>query len=296
MSQETVISFIGVPYDGAATLGWPGARYAPEDVRKQLAWMRMRVQDGRIYWVDEDRAVPWRPEQLHDAGDAAVVPHDLMATLAAARKKTAEETRAGRIPAVVGGDDSILFPAVAGFHDATSGRIAVVHFDAHLDLLDESPTQGRFSQSSGMRRALELPRLAARHSVQVGTRNFNFPSSKRFIDDVGLTELPARAVRQRGTEWTLGRIREVTRGADHLFVAVDIDVLDPAHAPGVGWHEPGGLTSGDLIDMLVALAPDASGFCLNEVNPMTDHRSQTTILAANLVFQFAVAAAGRKGA
>jgi agmatinase len=296
MNREIVVSFIGVPYDGAATLGWPGARYAPDDVRRQLAWMRMRVEEGRIYWVDEDRAVSWRPEQLHDAGDAAVVPHDLMATLAAAREKTAAEARAGRIPAVVGGDDSILFPAVAGLHDATAGRIAVVHFDAHLDLLDESPMQGRFSQSSGMRRALELPRVAARHSIQIGTRNFNFPSSKRYIDEVGLTEMPARAVRQRGTVWALDRIREVTRGADHLFVAVDIDVLDPAHAPGVGWHEPGGLTSGDVIDMLVALAPDASGFCLNEVNPMTDHRSQTTILAANLVFQFAVAAAGRKGA
>jgi len=296
VSRETVVSFIGVPYDGAATLGWPGARYAPEDVRRQLAWMRMRVQEGRIYWVDEDREVSWSPEQLHDAGDAAVVPHDLMATLAAAREKTAAEARAGRIPAVVGGDDSILFPAVAGLHDATSGRIAVVHFDAHLDLLDESPMQGRFSQSSGMRRALELPRVAARHSIQIGTRNFNFPSSKRYLDEVGLTELPARALRQRGTMWALERVREVTHGADHLFVAVDIDVLDPAHAPGVGWHEPGGLTSGDLIDMLVALAPGADAFCLNEVNPMTDHRSQTTILAANLVFQFAVAAAGRKGA
>jgi agmatinase len=74
---------------------------------------------------------------------------------------------------------------------------------------------------------------------------------------------------------------------------VDIDVLDPAHAPGVGWHEPGGLTSRDLIDLLVELAPAAGGFALNEVNPMTDHRAQTGILAANLVFQFAVAAAGR---
>jgi formiminoglutamase/agmatinase len=83
------------------------------------------------------------------------------------------------------------------------------------------------------------------------------------------------------------------RGADHLFVAVDIDVLDPAHAPGVGWHEPGGLTSRELIDLLVELAPAAGGFALNEVNPMTDHRAQTSILAANLVFQFAVAAVSR---
>jgi hypothetical protein len=52
VSRETVVAFIGVPYDGAATLGWPGARYAPEEVRRQLAWMRMRVEDGRIYWVD----------------------------------------------------------------------------------------------------------------------------------------------------------------------------------------------------------------------------------------------------
>jgi arginase family enzyme len=296
VGRETTVAFIGVPYDGAATLGWPGARYAPEEVRRQLAWMRMRVQDGRLYWVDEEREIEWSPAQLHDAGDADVVPHDLMATLAAARAKTAAETRAGRIPAVVGGDDSILFPAVAGFHDATSGSVAIVHFDAHLDLMDDSPKQGRFSQSSGMRRALELPRVAARHSIQVGTRNFNFPSSKRFIDSVGLTEVPARAVRQRGVAWTLDRIREVTGGADHMFVAVDIDVLDPAHAPGVGWHEPGGLTSGDLIDMLVALAPEVDGFALNEVNPMTDHRAQTTILAANLVFQFAVAATARKHA
>ena len=177
-----IIALIGVPYDGAATLGWPGARYAPAEVRRHLTWMLNRVQGGQIYWVDEDRIVPFDLGQLHDAGDAAVVPHDLVATLAAARAKTAEETRNGRVPAVVGGDDSILFPAVAGFHDAVAGTVAIVHFDAHLDLMDESPAQGRYSHSSGMRRALELPRVDQRRCVQVGTRSFNFPSSKRFID------------------------------------------------------------------------------------------------------------------
>jgi len=293
VARDTVIAFIGVPYDGAATLGWPGARYAPAEVRRHLGWMSMRVQDGELYWIDEDRIVRFDPEQLVDAGDAAVVPHDLMGTLEAVRTKTRAETAAGRIPAVVGGDDSILFPAVAGFHDATTGSVAVVHFDAHLDLLDESPAQGRYSQSSGMRRALELPRVDARHSVQVGTRNFNFPSSKRFIDKVGLTELPAKAVLRHGVAWTLERIQEVVVGADHLFVSVDMDVLDPAHAPGVGWHEPGGLTSRELFDLVAALAPRTGGFALNEVNPMTDQRAQTSILAANLVFQFAVAAAWR---
>lgn len=293
MTYDTQIVFIGAPYDGAATLGRPGARYAPEEIRRHLGWMKMRVQQGAIYSVDDDRVVPFDPGQLVDAGDAPVVPHDLKATLDAVRAKTREETAPGRVPVVVGGDDSLLYPAVAGFHDAVTGTVAVVHFDAHLDLLDESPAQGRLSHSSGMRRALELDRVAARASVQVGTRNFNFPSSKRFIDEVGLTELPARVVLRQGTAWTLGRIRSVVAPADHLFVSVDMDALDPAHAPGVGWSEPGGLTSRELIDLVAGLAPATGGFALNEVNPLTDYRGETSILAANLIFQFAVAAVQR---
>src|SRR2546425_9712576 len=84
--------------------------------------------------------------------------------------------------------------------------------------MDESPAQGRYSHSSGMRRALELPRVDQRRCVQVGTRSFNFPSSKRFIDEIGLAELPARTVRRCGTEWTFARIGEITSGADHIFL------------------------------------------------------------------------------
>ena len=284
------LAFLGVPFDGAATLGWPGSRYAPDEIRRNLAWMRMRVEDGKIYWIDRDEVVAFDRESLEDAGDVAVTPHDLMATLAATRARVAELAGAGRVPIVVGGDDSILFPAVAGVHDAVAGSVGVVHFDAHLDLTDGNQAQGTHSQSSGMRRALELERVDPRRCVQIGTRNFNFPSSKRFIDSVGLTEIPAARVLRDGVPAALETVMAVAGGADHLFVSVDIDVLDPAHAPGVGWQEPGGLTTRQLLDFLVALAPRASGLALNEVNPMTDHRSQTSILAANLIFQFAVAA------
>lgn len=282
-------SFIGVPFDGAATLGWPGARYAPREVRSHLGWMTQRVEDGEIYWIDRDQIVPFDPAAFHDAGDVAVVPHDLMATIGATRAKVADERRAGRVPLVVGGDDSILFPAVAGVHDAVDGSVAVIHFDAHLDLLDRSDAQGTHSQSSGMRRALELERVDPRFCVQVGTRNFNFPSSKRFIDESGLTEIPASVVLSDPAA-ALERIESVIADADHVVVSIDIDVLDPAIAPGVGWQEPGGLTTRMLLDLVLPLAPRVDGLALNEVNPMTDSGSQTTILAANLVFQFVVAA------
>lgn len=283
------LALLGVPFDGAATLGWPGARYAPDEVRRNLGWMKMRVEDGAIYWIDRDQVIPFDPARLEDAGDVAVVPHDLMATLAATRERVCELVSGGRVPVVVGGDDSVLFAAVAGVHDAVAGRVAVIHFDAHLDLTAGNPLQGMHSQSSGMRRALELERVDPRCSAQVGTRNFNFPSSKAFIDSVGLTEIPAARVDVIGVNGVLEVLDPLISAADHLFVGVDIDVLDPAHAPGVGWHEPGGLTSRQLLDLLVALAPGVDGWCFDEVNPMTDHRSQTSILAANLIFQVAVA-------
>lgn len=283
-------SFIGVPFDGAATLGRPGARYAPDDVRSHLAWMKMRVEDGQIYWIDRDEVIRFDPEALGDAGDAAVVPHDLMETIAATRRMVTAEASAGRVPLVVGGDDSVLFPAVAGVHDAVVGSVAVVHFDAHLDLLDRSADQGTHSQSSGMRRSLELDRVAAAHCVQVGTRNFNFPSSKRYIEASGLTEVPAARVLADGAAAVSAVIEGVVSAADHLVVGVDVDVLDPAFAPGVGWQEPGGLSSRTLLDLVLPLASRAEGFVVNEVNPLTDQGSQTSLLAANLVFQFVAAA------
>lgn len=284
-------AFIGAPFDGAATLGWPGSRYAPNEIRRNLEWMKRRVEDGHIYWLDRNEVVPFGVDQLMDAGDAAVVAHDIEATLAAVRTATSEQAAQDRIPLVVGGDDSILFPAVGGVHDAVDGTIGIVHFDAHLDLMDQSEAQGRFSHSSGMRRALELESVDPARSVQVGVRNFNYPTSKEFIDAVGLTEISANEVHAAGVEATSARIDAALAEVDHVFVAVDADVLDPAHAPGVGWHEPGGLTSHQLLGLLTTLAPRARGLCLNEVNPMTDTRSQTTILAANLLFQFAVAGA-----
>ena len=81
-----------------------------------------------------------------------------------------------------------------------------------------------------------------------------------------------------------GERRRQSRRVDVSFIALVVDVA---------WHEPGGLTSGELLDLLVALAPRVGGFALNEVNPLTDAGPKTTILAANLVSQFAVAAVGR---
>jgi agmatinase len=278
----------GVPFDGASTLGWPGSRYAPERVRTALGWMTMRAQDERIYSIDTGRLHHFEATLLRDRGDAGVVPHDLMASLQACSAAVSDSLGQGRVPVVIGGDDSLLYACVKGFHDGHEGRVAILHFDAHLDLLDESRRQGRFSQSSGMRRALELPRVSVKHSIQVGVRNFNFPASREFITNLGLAQLPAVEFHQLGTEAAVDQILQRLSGCDHVFWAFDIDVIDPSAAPGAGAHEPGGLTSRQVLDCVRRLAGHCDGLSIVEVNPLLDHHDMTSTLAANLAFAFAV--------
>lgn len=288
---ERVFDLWGVPFDGGATLGWPGARYAPDRVRRALSWMRMREEEGLVRAVDaaEDLPVP----QLADRGDVDVVPHDLRATIDATSEAVAGSVGAGRVPIVVGGEDSLFFPSVRGFHDALEGSVGVIHFDAHFDLLDENRRQGRYSHSSGMRRTLELDRVDAAWCVQVGTRTFNFPTSAAFVEASGLLQIPAVEVHEEGVRRVVERIAERVADADRVFWSFDIDVIDPAHAPGAGAHEPGGLTSRQALDFVRLLAPRCDGFGVMEVNPMIDFRDMTATLAAYLVYSFAVHGARR---
>lgn len=278
----------GAPFDGGATLGWPGARYAPAKVREALGWIVQRIQKGVIYSLESDSLHEIGDDLIVDRGDVDVVGHDIGATIKACTDAVAGSLGDGRVPMMVGGDDFLLFPSAQGVHDALPGRIGVIHFDAHLDLLDESTYQGRLSQSSGMRRTLELDRVHAQDCIQVAVRHFNFPSSARFKRDTGLAHVSAGEFQALGTVAAVEQILDRVSGADHLLLSFDIDAIDPAFAPGAGAHEPGGLTSGEALEAVRLLAPHCDAFAITEVNPMVDHGTATSSLAAYLLFHFAV--------
>lgn len=279
---------LGVPYDGQSTLGYPGSRDAPERVRKCAGWINMRIQDGKIYCLATNEDYEVGDNLFVDRGDLTVFPHDVLATFASTVRGVRATIESGRVPIVIGGDDSILFPVAQGVHDALPGRVGIVHFDAHLDLMDDSDRQGRYSQSSGMRRALELDRISGRDCIQVCERHFNFPASGKFKRENELVHLSAREVLRIGPNETVRRVLERTAGADHLFLSFDIDAIDPAYAPGAGAHEPGGISSAEALEMVELLAPHCAAMAITEVNPATDHMDQTSMLAAYLAFTFAV--------
>lgn len=284
---------ISAPFDGGATLGWPGSRYAPARIRQSLSWMTMRSEDGYVYSLDTGGLMPAGPDLIADAGDVDVVPHDLMATLDLTTEAMAAAIGRGRVPILLGGDDALFFAGTRALHEALDGTIGIVHFDAHLDIMDSSRRQGRYSHSSGMRRSLELGRVRVEHSIQVGLRHFNYPSSLRFVEQAGPAQITAHEAIETGWRAVADRILERVDGVDHVFWNFDIDTIDPAHAPGAGAHEPGGLTSRDAIELVKVLAPHVDGFAVTEVNPMTDHNDLTSNLAAYLVYYFAVFGATR---
>jgi arginase family enzyme len=279
----------GVPFDGGSTLGYPGSRFAPAAIRKALGWINQRIQGEEVYSLERDEVCELGTDFLRDRGDVEVVGHDLAATIDNTSRAVTESLRSGAIPIVLGGDDALFFPVARGVHDGVEGRLGIIHFDAHLDLLDHNPHQGKWSQSSGMRRSVELARVSTRDCIQVGSRHFNFPSSGRFKHERDLCHLSADEFHALGPAAAAERILDRVGGAEHVFLSFDIDAIDPAHAPGAGAHEPGGLTSAQALEVVRLLAPHCTALAVTEVNPMTDHQDMTSVLAAYLLFHFAVA-------
>ena len=288
MENKRQFDLWGIPFDGEATLGWPGSRYAPAKVRECARWINMRIQQGKVYCLETDSEMEVGDQLLVDRGDVDIIPSDTQKTFAATRKAVMASIAANRVPIMIGGDDSLLFPVAHGVHDALPGRIGIIHFDAHLDLMDESEMQGRHSQSSGMRRSLELERIAPEDCIQLCERHFNFPASGKFKHDNDLIHLSAREVLKIGPEETVKRALERVKNADHLFLSFDIDSVDPAYAPGAGAHEPGGITSDQALQMGSMLAPHCAAMAITEVNPTKDVGDMTSTLAAYLAFTFAV--------
>lgn len=281
-----MFELIGAPFDGAATLGWPGSRYAPAKIRESLNWITQRVEDGLVYSLESDELRP-APE-IMDSGDAHTIAHDLDATLANVAHSVSSSIRQGRVPILLGGDDSLLFAGTKGLHDAVEGRVGIIHFDAHLDGVHENEQQGRYSQSSGMRRSLELDRVSHDDTVQIGLRHFNFPSLREYVKADGPSQITARDFAKIGVDEVARIVLERVADADHVHLAFDIDAIDPAYAPGAGAHEPGGLSSRDALEMVRALAPHCDSFTITEVNPLKDSQDRTSNVAAYLCYYFAL--------
>ncbi len=269
------VAVVGVPFDSGVSYR-PGARFGPAAVRAGSKMLRP-------YHPGLD-VEPWNVMQVADAGDLAVNPFSIAEAIAAIESGSRAVLERATHTVAIGGDHTIALPLIRATA-ARHGPLALLHFDAHLDTWDTYFGEP-YTHGTPFRRAVEEGLLDPGCSVHVGTRSPLYARSD-LSDDAGLgfTTISAWDVATSGIGPVVERVR--TRIGDRpVYLSIDIDVLDPAHAPGTGTPEPGGLTSRELQMMLRSLdGMDVVGADVVEVAPAYDHAELTALAAANLVYE-----------
>ncbi|WP_273733153.1 agmatinase [Mycolicibacterium septicum] len=270
------IAVVGVPFDTGVTYR-PGARFGPAAIRQASRLLKP-------YHPALDVS-PFAQAQVVDAGDIAANPFDIEAAVEQVREGIADLLTTPRQRVVLlGGDHTIALPALQAMH-AVHGPVALVHFDAHLDTWD-TYFGAPCTHGTPFRRASEQGLIVKGHSAHVGIRGSLYDRADLLDDEsLGFTVVHCRDIDRIGVDGVIERICD--RVGDHpVYVSIDIDVLDPAFAPGTGTPEIGGMTSRELVAVLRAMRGlPIVGADVVEVAPAYDSGDVTAVAAANLAYE-----------
>jgi agmatinase len=275
-TQGIDFAVVGVPWDGATSYR-TGQRMAPDAIRRVSVTLRPYNLALDVGIFENSTGV--------DYGDLSVVPGYIEETYAKIETELVPLVEAGVIPVMMGGDHSITSPelrAIARIH----GPVALVHFDSHTDTNDQYFGKPYY-HGSPFRRAIEENIILPDNSIQVGMRGSVY--SKDAYNDsksLGFTVATMSDIRQTGIPILIERIRDRVEQAK-VFVTFDIDVVDPAFAPGTGTPEVGGFTSAEAIALIHGLKGlNFVGFDMVEVLPDYDTADLTALMAANIIYEF----------
>jgi agmatinase len=267
-------AILGIPTDEATTQH-PGARYGPRAIREASTQFTY-YKRGRGYY-DPERGRPMLPHlELRDAGDVEIVPTLIQENAKRVGEAVASLLARGVFPVCLGGDHSVTPAILAAFADRP---LHLVQIDAHMDFVDRL-AGATATHASPMRRARELAHV--RSLTQVGIRSIvssaaDYEAASALGNRVVTT---AQVLEQPGHDWWA----DLTGDA---YLTLDIDVFDPAAAPGTGFAEPGGLQFRDVARLLRTLTARLRlrGLDVVEVTPYLDPSHRTALLAARMILE-----------
>ena len=284
------VAILGAPVD-MGVVNRPGARFGPRAIR-QAGYFgspndQLYHQGLGVY--------PTQVLNIVDFGDAYCPPSSLELSHDAVRMKVMHAVQAGTVPIILGGDHSITLPAATAVAQHYGyGKGGMVHFDAHADTGDSSYGGTLISHGSPMRRLIESGAIPGRNFVQIGLRGYWPPAT--LFDWMREQEMrwhPMSEIETRDFDEVVDEaIAEALDGPEYIYLSVDIDVLDPAFAPGTGTPEPGGLSSTDLLRAVRRISSSVKLVAVDvvEVSPPYDGPGAITAEAGHRVALEAISA------
>jgi len=269
------VAIVGVPFDTGVSYR-PGARFGPNHVRESSRLLRPYNPAANVS--------PFATQQVVDAGDIAANPFDIEEAISSIHKSYDQLLERAKRVVTIGGDHTITLPILRSLK-AKHGPSSVVHFDAHLDTWD-SYFGADYTHGTTFRRASEEGLLDPEGCMHIGIRGPLY-AAKDLTDDkaLGFQIFSSVEFQDLGVAAAIEKMKARV-GKRPMYVSIDIDVLDPAHAPGTGTPEAGGLTSRELLSLLRATAGmNVVGADIVEVAPAYDHAQITGIAASHAMYE-----------
>ena len=271
------VAIVGIPFD-AGTSYRPGARFGPQSIRQASRHLRTNYHPN--YDVE-----PFKVQQVADAGDITCNPFNI--------KEAIKQIEIGALDLLnqtkgiisMGGDHTIAFPLLRAVNKINNGPVALVHFDAHLDTWD-TYFGAPYTHGTPFRRAAEEKLFLDHASMHVGIRGPLYSRNDLLNDEeLGFKVVHCDEFQTEGVEHVIRRIKERV-GNNSIYLSIDIDVLDPAHAPGTGTPEIAGMSSRELVNVLRGLAGlNIISADVVEVAPAYDQAELTSLAAATIVYE-----------
>ncbi|KAE8360383.1 arginase family protein [Aspergillus caelatus] len=285
------IGIVGAPFDLGVTYR-PGERFGPSAVRSGS----QRLEPGFAYSMDHGVNPFLNWAAVVDCGDISNTPFDKLEAIqqleagwkSIGSRKPRNSQKADHVRLLsFGGDHTITLPALRALNPIW-GKVAILHFDSHLDTWDPRQLGGGLTKYSEVTHgsmlhiAHEEGLLLEQGNMHLGSRSMLMDQNYDLNNDArcGFTHIRARLIDELGIEGIVSRIVE-TVGDNLVYVSIDIDALDPAFAPGTGTIEPGGWTTRELLQILSGLSKanlPIVGADIVEFAPVYDNKAETTAL------------------
>ena len=270
------IAIVGVPLD-IGTSNRSGSRFGPRQIRSESVLVRP--------YGMATRAAPFDSFQIGDIGDVPLNTFSLEKSIAIIESFYDGVTAKGAKPVTLGGDHTVALPILRSLNKQ-HGPMALIHVDAHADINDHMFGE-RIAHGTIFRRALEEGLVDGNRMVQIGLRATGYSAEDfDWSRDQGVRVVPAEECWYTSLAPLMAEVRERIGPDMPTYLSFDIDGLDPSVAPGTGTPEPAGLSASQGLEIIRgAHGTNLVGADLVEVSPPYDTTGNTSLLAANLVFE-----------